>query len=332
MVKALRIISTAILAMAVVLLVYAVVFGAHKDSKIKEFIKQPVAVEKYDSDKSKTAPKDDSQTSPLVKQAVDIDKYFNPPLPPPPPVSPVAPSGPAPIAQTTTPKFNLIGTSYYAGKPGLSLALIDEPGQGLHWVREGNSVGLLLIDKVNDGSVTVRDGSRTFEMNATVKEFWRDIVKGASKDKSSTPADSSVVSQRISPAVTPVALPPDAAAEQEQKASTTPPAISQLGTRNRQADVAALRRAGRNTQPPALNESATQNPTAQQKIESPRPQPVTPAEKAVSVSALKETLQKQLKDAKSSRVSPEEAQRMEELAKALEQLEKIEKQNADPNK
>jgi hypothetical protein len=327
MVKLLRIISIAAFALALILLVYAIVFGVRKDSKIQEFIKQPGAAEKYAADKGRASAKDDSQASPLVKEAITWTKeYLNPPPPPPPPVSPVAaPSGPAPMAQVSA-KFNLIGTSYYAGKPGLSLALIDEPGQGLRWVREGNSVGHLMIDKVNDGSITVSDGSRTSEMSVTVKEPWRNLVKGASKSTSAIPADSSAESQRISPAATPAVI--STAAPQE--GSPASPALTRPGMRNRQMDTAILRRTGRNIQPPAPNEPAPQNPAIQQRTEP--PQPVTPAEQAASVSALKETLQKQLNDAKTSRVSPEEAKQMEELAKALEQLEQIEKQNADPNK
>lgn len=310
MVKAIRIISIVIFAIAAGLLVYAVVFGVGKDSKIKEFIKSPGAVEKFDADKGKTAPKDD-QTSPLVKQAADLSKTLNPP--PPPSVPPVTqPSTPAPM-QVITPKFNLVGTSYYAGKPGTSFALIDEPGQGLSWVREGNSVGHLLIDKVNDGSVTIRDGSRTFEMNVTVKELWRNLIKGESENQPSASPDTSAESQRISTTATPAALPGGAAF----------PPISRPGTRTRQGDGATLRRAGRNTQPVALNEPA------QQKIEPPQPQPMTPAEQAAAVSNLKKIVQKQLNDANSSRVSPEEAKQMEELAKALKRLEQIEKQNAD---
>ncbi|MGA2093550.1 MAG: hypothetical protein ABSH16_09110 [Sedimentisphaerales bacterium] len=326
MVKAIRIISIAIFALAVFLLVYAVVFGAGKDSKTQEFIKRPGAVEQFGADKGKTAPKDD-QISPLVKQAADLSKTLNPT--PPPSVSPVTqPSTPAPMAPTITPKFNLVGTSYYPGKPGTSFALIDEPGQGLYWVREGNSVGHLLIEKVNDGSVTVRDSSRTFEMNVTVKEPWRNLVKGASKSKSAIPADSSAESQRISPAATPAVI--STAAPQEDNPAS--PALSRPGMRKRQTDNAILRKTGRNVQPSTSNEPTAQNPATQQRIEPPQPQPVTPAEQAASVSALKETVQKQLNDANTSRVSPEEAKQMEELAKALEQLEQIEKQNTDPNK
>jgi hypothetical protein len=181
MIKIIQISSIVIFAISAVLPVYAVLFSSRRDSKIQEFIKQPRAAEKYAADKDRAAPKDEGQTSPLVNEALKWSKeYLNPP-PPPPPVTPVAQSSePAPMAQVSA-KFNLVGTSYYAGKPGTSFALIDEPGQGLHWVREGNSVGHLLIDKVNDGSVTIRDGSRTFEINVTVKEPWRELVKGDSE-------------------------------------------------------------------------------------------------------------------------------------------------------
>jgi hypothetical protein len=318
MIKIIQAISIVIFGISSFLLVRAVVFGAHRDPKIQEFIKQPGAAEILASDKDATTTKDDSQTSPLVAQAAALSETLNP-KPPPVPVSPVTqPSAPVPMTQTITPKFNLVGTSYYPGKPGTSFALIDEPGQGLYWVREGNSVGHLLIDKVNDGSVTIRDGSRTFEMNVTVKELWRNLIKGASENLPSASSDTSAESQRISPAAAPAALSPGAA----------PPAISRPGTRTRQVDAAALRRAGRNAQPAALNESTPENPVTQQTIEPPQP---SPAEQAASIAALKETLRKQLNDAKTSRVSPEEAKQMEELAEALNKLETIESQNADPN-
>ena len=311
MVKAIRIISVAIFAFAVGLLVYAVAFGVGRDSKIQEFIKRPGAAEKFAADEGKTAPKGD-QTSPLIKHAAALSETLNP-KPPPPSVAPIArTSEPVPMARMITPKFNLVGTSHYAGKPGTSFALIDEPGQGLYWVREGNSVGHLLIEKVNDGSVTVRDGSRTFEMNVTVKELWRNLVKGGSEKRPPTTSDTSAGSQRISSATAPAGLPGGA----------SPPTISRPGARTRQVDAAALRRAGRNTQPVGLNEAA------QRKIEPPQPRPMTPEEQAAAISKLKKTVQKQLNDAKSSQVSPEEAKQMEQLAKALKRLELIEKQKA----
>ena len=151
----------------------------------------------------------------------------------------------------------------------------------------------------------MRDGSRTFELNVTVKELWRDLVKGDSEGRSPTTSDTSAGSQRISSAAAPAGLPGDASL----------PGIGRPGGRTKQADAAVLRRAGRNTQPVALNGAA------QRKIEPPQPKPMTPEEQAAAISNFKKTIRKKLNDAKSSRVSPEEAKQMEALAEALKTLE-----------
>jgi hypothetical protein len=333
MVKILKIISVVIFTLAVVLLVYAVVFGARRDPKILEFIRQPGAAEKFAADKGRATPKE-SQASPLVKEATEISQYLNPPPPPPPVTSPVtAPTEPVPLGPVSA-KFNLVGISYYPGKPGSSFALIDEPGQGLHWVREGNSVGHLVIDKVKDNSITLRDGSRTFEMSTTAKEPWRSLVKGASNDKSSNPAGSSIDSQRISISLSPnVASGGESApTTQQQDSSPAAPISTRPGMRSRTTDNPAIRRPSRNAQSAATEQPSTTIPAPQQTIEPPQLPALTPAEQAATISDLKKTVKKQIDDAKSSRVSPEEAQQMNELAKALEQLEKIEKQNPEPNK
>jgi hypothetical protein len=67
-------------------------------------------------------------------------------------------------------KFKLVGTSRHESQPEMSLALIDEPGKGLHWVRPSSKVGHLIIEQVRDGVVVVRDGASTFELVAERRE------------------------------------------------------------------------------------------------------------------------------------------------------------------
>jgi hypothetical protein len=74
-------------------------------------------------------------------------------------------------------KFDLIATSYYASHPEQSFVLIDEPGKGLHWVKQGSAVGHLTIETVKDGAIIVRDGQRTSEMTVKVQELWRKLLK-----------------------------------------------------------------------------------------------------------------------------------------------------------
>jgi len=61
----------------------------------------------------------------------------------------------------------------------LSLALIDEPGKGLHWVRQSSKVGHLLIEQVKDGIVVFKDSKGTFEQKAEQKPEIN-LLEGAS--------------------------------------------------------------------------------------------------------------------------------------------------------
>ncbi len=178
MIKTLRITSIIAAIAATGLLVLPAVYGVRSNPKIEEFLKSPGVVEKFTSAKGQQASKDQSQNSPLVKEAVDIGTYFNPPPPPKPEPStqPSGPSQPAPPVPVAV-KFDLIATSYFASHPEQSFVLIDEPGKGQHWVKQGSTVGHLTIETVKDGSIVLRDGQRTSEMTVKVQESWRKLLK-----------------------------------------------------------------------------------------------------------------------------------------------------------
>jgi hypothetical protein len=172
------------------------------DPKIEEFIKSPGAVDKFTAAKGQnTAPK--NTESPLVKVATGYHTILDPP-PPPPPKAPPAGSPQAAAAAPAPPvvavKFDLVATSYYASNPEQSFVLIDEPGKGLHWVKQGSAVGHLTIDTVKDGAIIVRDGQRTSEMTIKVQEPWRKLLKNP-------PPETSPSSSSASPA-SPVAQAP----------------------------------------------------------------------------------------------------------------------------
>ena len=180
MIKTLRITSIIAAIAATVLLVLPAVYGVRSNPKIEEFIKSPGAVDKFTAAKGQNSAQKNAETSPLIKEAADYHLILNPPPPPPPKVAPdAAPQGPAvpappvPVAV----KFDLIATSYYASHPERSFVLIDEPGKGLHWVKQGSAVGHLTIETVKDGAIIVRDGQRTSEMLVKVQESWRNLLK-----------------------------------------------------------------------------------------------------------------------------------------------------------
>ena len=178
MIKTLRITSVAAAVLAVIVViffVFHVVFGS--DDHIEEFLNSPGVIEKFEK-KGKKSRGDASQESPLVKQAGAFALYLDPPKSK---TSKTAtgrttgiPRGPA-----VTPKFKVIGTSYCKGRPELSIALIDEPGKGLHWVRQSSKVGHLLIEQIKDGLIVVKDNKGTFEIMAEQKPETS-LLEGAS--------------------------------------------------------------------------------------------------------------------------------------------------------
>jgi hypothetical protein len=184
MIKTLRITAVLVAALAavVVFVVLPAFLGVRSERQLEEFLDSPGAIEKFKQARGKKVTDTKSQTSPLVKQARAFALYLNPPVKPAPVKTQRSRRSQSPKRRpaAVASKFNLIGTSYYASNPSLSLALIDEPGKGLHWVRQSGKVGRLVIEKVNDGSVLIRDGQRTFEQDVVERPKKRNLIKSSS--------------------------------------------------------------------------------------------------------------------------------------------------------
>jgi len=171
MIKTLRITSIVAAVLAVIFLVFfvfPVVFGGSSDEQLEQSLDSPGVIEKFNKTVGNKAKTGQNEISPLVKQAGAFALYLNPP----PAKTPRAATGrTADITRgpAVTPKFKVLGTSYYKGQPELSLALIDEPGKGLHWIRQSSKVGHLLIEQIKDGIVVFKDGKGTFELKAEQK-------------------------------------------------------------------------------------------------------------------------------------------------------------------
>ena len=178
MIKTLRITSVVAAVLAVIFViffVFPVVFGS--DDYIEELLNSPGVIEKFNKAVGNKAAGDASQTSPLVEQAGAFALYLDPPKP----KMPKTATGGTTTARgpAVTPKFKVLGTSYYKGRPELSIALIDEPGKGLHWVRQSSKVGHLLIEQIKDGLIVVKDNKGTFEIMAE-QEPETSLLEGAS--------------------------------------------------------------------------------------------------------------------------------------------------------
>ena len=173
MIKTLRITSIVAAVLAVIFLVFfvfPVVFGGYSDEYLESArggLDSPGVIERFNKTVGNKAKTGQNEISPLVQQAGAFALYLNPP-PKTPRVATGRTTGITP-GPAVTPQFKVLGTSYYKGQPELSLALIDEPGKGLHWVRQSSKVGHLLIVQVKDGLIVVKDSKGTFELEAEQK-------------------------------------------------------------------------------------------------------------------------------------------------------------------
>jgi len=178
MIRTLRITTVIAAVLAAVFLVFLAVFGVQSDEKAEEFLNSPGVIEQFNEARGTKTKDTSSQTPPLVEQAKAFGLFLNPPATAAPkPRTPASTRSPAVRPSLVSARFQLIGTSFYASHPELSLALIDQPGKGLHWVRQASQVGHLLIEQIKDGLVVVKDGERIFELVAERPER-KSLIRG----------------------------------------------------------------------------------------------------------------------------------------------------------
>ena len=154
MINTLRITSIIAAILACIFFVFSVVLGDRSDENLEEFLNSPGVIEKFNSTAGNKAENSERQVSPLVQQAEAFALYLNPP------------------------KLTVHGTSRHEN-PEMSLVYIDEPGKGLHWVRQSSKVGHLLIEQVKDGLVVIKGSEGTFELVVEQKPVTS-LIEGAS--------------------------------------------------------------------------------------------------------------------------------------------------------
>jgi hypothetical protein len=305
------------------LLVLPAFYGVRSNPKIEELLKSPGAVDKFTSAKGQQASKTQSQDSPLVKEATTYATIINPP-PPPKPVAAAQPSGssqPAPPAPVAV-KFDLIATSYFASHPEQSFVLIDEPGKGQHWVKQGSTVGHLTIETVKDGSIVLRDGQKQSEIAVKVQESWKKLLKNP---PASTRPPSSAEPVAASPAVQTPASPKGLEnAVRPSPVTANRPAITPPNARRNPIQgatpPASKRITSPNLPPPAIEQpkpaEIVKPPPAPEITQPPQPEiPDSPAVKEKSAQ-----IDKLMKEMESS---PNDEKKTDELFKQIEELGKM---------
>jgi hypothetical protein len=177
MIKTLRITSIIAAITGVGLFVFLGLYGFRGDPEIEQFLKSPSIIEEFRNSTGHRGLRDVEQSSPLIAQAGIFANIIAPPPPPPP--APVAKGSnnslpPPPPAKAI---FNVIATSYNQSRPEESLALIDETGKGLHWVRQGTEVARLKIE-IKDGLILAKSGETTQEMRV-IQQPTMSLMMGA---------------------------------------------------------------------------------------------------------------------------------------------------------
>lgn len=214
------------------------------------------------------------------------------------PVIPEPPRAPA--------KFTLIGTSFYASRPELSLAYINEPGKGFHWVRQGSKVAHLLIEQVKDGSIIVKDREQTVTLVAE-RTPKKSLIKGETTSKStpSLPGASASITSSV---------PGQSAASALGKAGAG------VGSKPATATAAPPRAVphGTSRRPPQISD-AEQNAVLADFINELK---TTQASSTEEDAALKEAIA----GLEAMRITTEEANRLDRLGKELNQVQ------SDPNR
>jgi len=305
MIKTLRITSIVATVLAAILLVFPVIFGVRSGEDIEALLKSPGVIEKFNKAVGNKATGSRNETSPLVQQAGQFASYLNPPTPK---ASRTLAGRGAPKARgpAVTPKFKVFGTSFNKERPESSIALIDEPGKGLHWVRQSSKIGHLLIEQIKDGLIVVKDNGRTYEVAAEQKPEMS-LLEGSS----AVPRGAGVSSQA-----------PDAA---DTKSTSPAPRRS----------AASIREAGTDSQKPQLsagqeeklNELIEKLQEIQRSYKSDKIGSGTSAEEKAAM------MEKLITKFKSSRLSAEEAASLGNLGRELRDvLEETSRSGSEKNK
>lgn len=224
MIKTLRITGVIVVLLALAVFAVPVIYGVKNDQNVENFLKGPEVIDVFKATLGSRPSTPVNQVHPLVQQAEVYAKIIDPPKPTITRTNPVNSRGPSipPPPATVTPKFKLISTIYYSQYPDMSQALIEE-GKRRYWVSQSSTVNHLLIEKVQDGVIVVRNGEETYELKTPDKKFDlppapilpdRGRITNPSRDGNVAPANRTMSSTSTSK----IKVTPKTVNEEERKA------------------------------------------------------------------------------------------------------------------
>lgn len=262
--------------------------GITQDREAEEFLAAPSAVTRFNTLKDSQVSDNQPTTPPLVQQAQTLESIINPRVPqtsqtPVTPTNVRAPGTPPPPPRSTA-KFDLVGISYSQFNPESSFAYIRLPDNTYQWIQQGSEIGHLTVKQVKNDSIICSDGQRISEMKveATIDTASILEVGAASAEPTASGLLQGSVAQPASP-------PGVRAPLSDRITAGTSPASARLSEEDE---------AGLNELVHRLKELKGTKPDQ------------ADSNTAAEVSKL-------ISEIKSSRVSPEEAQKLEKLGEQL---------------
>lgn len=295
MVRLLRISGVAALALAGLVLVSILGpvrplgLGITADQGAARFLDSPSAVERFRILQGDQAPDTQDTTPAVVREAEALADIINPravATPNPGPVTPKPTQGPVvskPVPSTA--KFGLIGVCHSPSDPQNSFAYIRLPDNTCQWVKQGSQVGHLTVQEIRDGSILCLDGQQMNEMPV------ESLVDTASLLETGKASSLPVVSTLGAGGTPRPGLPtpsPD-----RTTVSVSSPASSRLTEQEQQGLSDLVQRLRQELQSGRAGDSNA-----------------TPGQRTAAIGKL-------ISEYKSSRVSPEEAQKLESLGEQL---------------
>lgn len=199
MIQTLRITGVAAVALAGVVLasVLGPVSLIHLDNqsgqRMEKILTAPSAVERFREQNGDRNQGDLDTTPPLVRQAETFKGIIDPPPPPAPVARPAAaaaaPRAPVVRPPAVTQKFELVGTSHSPSNPAFSFAYIRLPDGTYQWIPSGGQIGHLVVKEIRQGSIICLDGQTESEIQVEpVPDTANLLIVGGGKSASTATA------------------------------------------------------------------------------------------------------------------------------------------------
>jgi hypothetical protein len=157
-------------------------FAVGSDEEVERILQSPSVVDLFWEDQGDGSDAKLPTKPPLVTQAEMFARIIDPPEPAQPPnrgrTQAKGTRLPARPTVQTSSKLTLVGTSFVASDPQSSFAYVRLPDETHRWVRQGDEVGHQAIKEIKHGALIYSDGQRDVELTVEAVPGRASILEG----------------------------------------------------------------------------------------------------------------------------------------------------------